>query len=254
LLTCIHGRHELSKLTLNYHEDIALRMFRQRGLSLDRFAVMSPEDEPVMGPVCEDCYVNWKTHPNMPVSLKWQAALDFVRESVGDDVDAVMLINSDDLVTYEYFDHVVDLVESGQSLGFGPDRCWMLDSATGRMGQWQVPTHGRGTGGQIGAARVLTRSLLYRVGWKLWTKEANSGLDAMCRIRLNALGYELDLLGLEPYDARAVVDIKTDVNIWAFDAYDYPLILEPADAEAHLRQIGFEAAAEFCGAMAGKGK
>ena len=245
LLTCIHGRHAVSEMMLRHHAEAAGRLRESTGCEFQIAAVLSPEDQSVMGPICDALGVRWKTYRNKPVSAKWQVGVGFVRE-VYADVSAVMIAGSDDFLSGAYMAFTAGLVRDGWSLGFGPDRCWMLDSATGRLGLWRRPYDPGIPGITAGAGRVFTRELLDRVGWRLWTRDQNRALDTLCSKRLRALGYRLDAVGMTDRGDRAVIDVKTAENIHRWDAIPYVEVLGPEAAACHIGNLGLNRALEIC--------
>ena len=245
LLTCIHGRHAVSELMLRHHAEAASRLRESTGCEFQLAAVLSPEDEVVMGPICDALGVRWKTHRNKPISVKWQVGLEFVKQTCAD-ASAVMVAGSDDFLSDAYMVSSANLVKEGWSLGFGPDRCWMLDSATGRLGLWRRPYDPGIPGITAGAGRVFTRELLERVSWRLWTRDKNRGLDTLCSKRLRALGYQLDSLGLTDHGDRAVINVKTGENIHSWETIPYIEVLGPEAAACHLGNLGLNRCLEAC--------
>jgi len=244
LLTCIHGRHTVAELMLKHHTGVAAGLREAGGCDFQLAAVMSPEDEPVMGPVCDSLAVRWRTQENRPVSVKWQCGLEFVKKTFTD-VDAVTVIGSDDFMSVAYMAQIASVIAGRWSLGFGPDRCWMLDAATGRLGLWCRPVVRDITGIPCGAGRVFARELLDRVSWRLWRGNKDRGLDTLCSKRLRKLGYRLDVMGLTNDGQRAVIDVKTRDNIHDWNAIPYADILEPSAAACHIGKLGLNCCLEL---------
>jgi len=245
ILTCIHGRHDVASLMLKHHTELAAGLRESCGWDFQLAAVMSPDDAAAMSPVCEVLGVRWWTHQNEPVSVKWQAGLAFVRESFPA-ADAVMIIGSDDFMSVAYMTQCASAIAYRHSLGFGPDRCWMLSAATGRLGLWRRPVDRGIHGIPCGAGRTFSRELLDCVNWRLWRGNKNTGLDTLCSNRLRKLGYSLDLMAMTDRGPRAVIDVKTADNIHGWGSIPYAEVLEPPAATFHIGELGLACCLELC--------
>ena len=181
---------------------------RVPGTEITVYAVRSPEDPE---PAADVPGVVYAEAPNAPLSTKWNAVLGIVPH----DVDGVMVVGSDDLVSAAYVAEAVRLsaradVVAGSDLVFA---C----AVSGRLVRAVYP--------RMGAGRLLRRETAERMGWRPWPSGLDRGLDSGMDRRLHAAfrpstrceasvapGPGPPFLG-----GRYVVDVKSAVNLWPFD-------------------------------------
>lgn len=144
----------------------------------------------------EVCVIN-----NYPLGRKFNFGL---KKALELEWDNLIVVGSDDLISPKAFEKYDD----SDVQGFSGFHIW--DTKTGRL-KWNS-----GNGFQaIGAGRRFKRDVLERLSWDLWDNNINRGLDTSS---VKTLGYHrieeriIDSKG-KPY----IVDMKSDVNIWAFD-------------------------------------
>ena len=152
------------------------------------------------------------------------------------DINAVMIVGSDDLVTPVYIEAVKYLLEKGVDYITLPS-LYFYDLQSGRMHFCLAE--------RLGLGRVLSRRLLDLLDWKPWPEGLNSGLDGAMYQRIQELkkeGHEVrefkfpvqlcGKLGI------AAMDIKgSDNNIWSYaQAYGSLVGSEQRNPEKVLRK------------------
>lgn len=171
------------------------------GVEFDFVAVVSrDEDERII-----KAATYWETvlSPNRPLSQKHT---DGVRHFRDRDVDAVMHLNSDDIITPSYF----EIVRRAVDIGFDAVRLTdyvFYDIPTGRCARCVPALPGSGV--------VMTRDLLGRIKWEPWPKPANKMLDTMLFRTLKDASASVHMVEHSP-DVQNV-GFKSVDNIWAFD-------------------------------------
>ena len=208
------------------------------------FAVLSPSDEQVMGPICRRLGVSYIAQTNCPLSFKWQAGITHIHKTCPG-VDAIMTLGSDDFLSEDYLRMCFDLLTDKESMGWGLDSVHILDRESGKIGLWTCKNIPRprlpqmkllkGLAIPAGAGRVYTAELLSRVGWCLWRVGRDVGLDMSCSLRLAKMGYSLDVVRAK---GAAVVDVKTKTNMHGFDDMIYASTMESKKAKKFLEAHG----------------
>jgi hypothetical protein len=134
--------------------------------------------------------------------------------------DAVMVINSDTIVQPRLIENTVKELQAG-ALWTQPRELYFWHPATGRVAKAH---HDNVTG----AARAYSRTLLDKMNWKLWDDDAEHKLDGnalknienLVRSTRTVFGDaskgHYHMLGARSVEG-AVLDIKTDVNMWPYD-------------------------------------
>lgn len=242
ILTAIHGRHALAVAMLQHTAARAVAVSDVGKVRI--FAVLSPEDEQALGPICRRLGVSYIVQANSPLSLKWQSGITHIKITYPA-VEAIMTLGSDDFISDDYLRMCFDLLANKTSMGWGLESVHVLDRKTGRLGRWTCKNIPRPKLPQMkllrplaipaGAGRVYTAELLSRVGWCLWRVGRNVGLDMTCSLRLAKMGYALDVVKAKDV---AVVDVKTATNMHGFDEMEYADTMEPDEAKTFLSVHG----------------
>ena len=179
---------------------------------------------------------------NDPLSRKWQHGVTVARALAP---DAVMIVNSDDLLSDSLWLAWRERVVAGAPF-FGLRDLYFFDALTQALGYW--PGYGP-QGGQphragepIGCARCYTQTALDALDWELWpdVPVRNNGLDGASSVHLAQHGIQPVTVGLEEVGAKAV-DIKTDVGITTFARIPRTRTVHGADALAYLTDLVDEA-------------
>ena len=134
--------------------------------------------------------------------------------------DAVMVINSDTIVQPRLIENTVRELQAG-ALWTQPKELYFWHPETGRVSK-------AAQNSLTGAARAYSARLLDMLEWKLWDDDAESKLDGnalknienLCRSTRTVFGDaskgHYHMLGAREVEG-AVLDIKTDVNMWPYE-------------------------------------
>lgn len=202
-MTCIHGRPDLTEFVLRYWSGLEVP-----GVHFVRLAVHSGEGVDL--PVVDNWW--WLYWPNEPLSEKFNAGM---RELRFFNLDAVMVIGSDDLANAQYVEAAIEALEPTKrfnqlpafaSAGF----CYFLDESGLNFTLAK----------SVGAGRIIPRRTLDALNWLPWPKGADAGLDRLSEDIMLKYGFEQSVLPTSTYperNRRGLLDIKTEVNMWPLD-------------------------------------
>ena len=188
ILTCIWKRPELTRYVLDYYAKMEVE-----GVRFSRRAVASEPIGPQRG---------WTIiqEPNRPLGKKWnQGCEEFKRTHI----DGLVVVGSDDLLNARFFEVIRDLDDNVQHAEL--DSLYYYDTLSGDMVYLPraVP----------GAGRYFNRTYLRRAKWRLWMDGTEEHLDA--DPYRWAPGVTKRRIESRPTGA-ALVDIKSDINMWSF--------------------------------------
>lgn len=219
LLTAIWGRPRLTELVLRYYAEYFWHIY----------VVASPDDNnPVKWlDIPFDVKPQVIMHPNQPLSDKWQAGISAIEDD-DIDIDAVMIVGSDDLVTPKYLEACMYLMQNGADYIYLPG-CYFYDAPTKRM-IW-------GQAERLGLGRCISRRLLDRLDWQPWPEGLTHGLDGAMWERVQSLGDVRHVCLKDAHKNGYIgMDIKTGENIWGFDHIRENVICYDVEAEPVLRK------------------
>lgn len=241
VLTAIHGRHRLSKAMLRAIPSgpPGWRVLVVVTMGPEDFVKTLPESrslgrDPAVIPVMAE---------NSPLTMKWQAGLDFMRRVAGESLDAVCLMGSDDFASLDFWLDGVRRVQEGAQNPFGVRSCMMLNAETEEMGQFTMGDPGR----PVGCGRFYPRASLDAIDWRLWSIDRDKGVDGASEIRLAENGVRLEVVEMP----GMMVDVKIageNINGWdrfttfcgvPFARFDF--ILKPEETWSELDRHGLAA-------------
>lgn len=165
---------------------------------IEALAVISEDS---MIPLCEKYGIHWVMYKNNPLGEKKNAGLLKAKEF---QFDYLLEIGSDDLVTNELLTHYKNYTH----LFFGVKDVCYIDSDSGACRRLQSKS-------TYGAGRMIHRTLLEMMGWKLWDNKINKGLDNNSVFAFMRRG--IDYKQVPSMERPGVIDIKSDTNIWPFN-------------------------------------
>jgi hypothetical protein len=205
LLTTIWQRPELTRLFLSYYARLDVP-----GIDLVPVAVYSPEDDTRW---LRDS-LPWPPHPNPwtftpapndPLGAKWNTGVRFLLTR---DVDAVMVVGSDDLLSASYFELAAEMLSKRWDYLY-PQDFYVYDAPSRRLAYCEHL--------YAGAGRVLSRRVLDRLGWQPWAPALNRYLDGS--LHENALGAASRAYVVRDMRGRGLagVDVKTEGNMWRLE-------------------------------------
>lgn len=209
LATAVWQRHELTRAVLRHY--VRIRRAIEQDIDLRLLAVGS--EGQLSRQLCEELGFDYVEYTNEPLSYKYNALIGACTRY---HPDAVVLVNSDDLVESSYFRACVEQVRSGCDY-FGFRGTYVLDLVTLTRGLW--PGYESSymqfrVGEPAGCGRCFSRRLLEAMQWKLWpdVPRRNNSLDFWCTRYLQLGGFHPSAPTMTELGARAV-QIKSDVGI-----------------------------------------
>lgn len=212
VLTCLWGRHALSDQVL--HRYAVVREGVAEHVDLELFAVGSEGDASEALAVRNGWH--YVEHPNRPLGAKWNAGLRAMRPY---NLDAVLIVGSDDWVSENVFLHYGTLLRAGFVM-IGLLDLHVLDLHTLRLLYWPgYPPESERAGETLGLARCLHRGLLDRLDWALWDDTREYVLDRNMTQRLVPHLRSGDRMAVLHGRALgfAALDVKSGENMWSFD-------------------------------------
>jgi hypothetical protein len=202
LITTIWRRPELTKIVLEYYKqfDLELICVGSEGKQSKKLAK------------------GWHyiEYPNNPVSDKHNKALIKAKEL---NVDGVILIGSDDLMSKELFDFYQTLTPN-ETFVHGFVDGHIYDTTTNKIHYLERHLDAQ----TVGTGRFFSKLILDSCDWKLWSDGLNKGLDTNCTNNLKKLCIfekKYRLSGINGF----FVDIKHTENITPMEIFkDLPTI------------------------------
>lgn len=213
ILTTIWGRPELTELVINYYNDLDVP-----GVELVCLGVFSSDDSHTL--ITEKVWDRWYgvEHPNQPLSDKWNHGMKEMREY---DVDAVIIVGSDDLISVKYIQACAHCVSRAKQYVYLPG-CYFLDLET----QDCIWAYAR----RLGLGRCLSRSLLDDMDWQPWPSGVKEGLDGEMAERMRKFCPDFVNVRFAKEEGYAAIDIKGGHNMWSYDFVKENLYTEAANA------------------------
>lgn len=194
VLIPLWGRSELSTKVLAQWADTSPES------DLHLCCVLSPEDPDP--PVVPDRF-NIVFFPNDDMRAKWQAGLDSMRGQV----DAVMVMGSDDVADAAYIDSAFRLChDTGAACSSSIVFC---DPGTDRAFEARYRT--------VFAGAAYSAGLLDRMDWQLFTEADSPNPDHSTIHRVYRHGGSYTKLGRLCDTGAALCDIKGPGNVWGFE-------------------------------------
>lgn len=190
ILTCAFGRPQISVL-------YCLQIKRIRESYGDLFhpvvVVSTKEDEALFNGYGIETHM----YANSPLGAKFQHGLEQLR-----DMDAVMLMGSDDLIDNTIIDKIISRSEEV----VWPIGLYMANTKGGeiRLFDWFYKAYSS-------VGRLVRRSVLDRLDWKLWSGKELRAIDHSSHMRLLMGGPTMKMVPMLP--DGVVMDIKSDMNI-----------------------------------------
>lgn len=168
---------------------------------VDMLAVIS-EDE--MIPLCEKYNIKYVMHENQPLGRKKNYGL---KRSLDYEWDYLVEIGSDDVLKNEF----LALYPWDRDLMCLQDAAW-LNTKTGAARRIKDRT------GKFGAGRAYSRKVIESMN-PMWHDMKFNGLDGDSMFRMAARGFFS-----KAYESPKplVIDLKSDVNIWAYHNVGHP--------------------------------
>lgn len=213
LVTTLWKRDRIERFVLNYYSKL-----RIPGVQLIKLAIGS-EGPRSSGRAVENGW-DYVEYSNDWLTDKWIAGVQTMRD---DDLDALMIVGSDDLVNRSFIKDSVELVKEGIDYT-SPNGLFFYDLK--RHKSLFLPA------ARIGAGRTLSRRALDAVDWAPWQRKMRKSVDYGQTLVLEEAGFTEHLLDMD-YNLhdRAILDIKSSVNIWDFARMEANPVSVPVESE-----------------------
>lgn len=207
ILTTLWKRHDLETAVLSYWKDRILGDDPSYldGFEFDLLAVGSEGEESAS--VAARAGWEYLEAPNEPLSDKWNAGARHLR---GRGLDGIVVMGSDDIMTAAYFFALRDMVSQGAECVQIED-LYFYDVDSGSC--VYSPRCHPGAGFYIGS------SVLDRLDWQPWPSGVDRRLDGQMMGRIHGPGSPCSLRFIRDTARQGIilVDIKTNVNMWAYN-------------------------------------
>lgn len=212
VLTCVWKRPVLTSLVLRSYQRTQQLLADELNLCL--LAVGSEGDD--SRSLCQQYGFDYVEHANSPLSHKWNAGVQAVRNY---DVDGLVIVGSDDLLSSNTFGIYAEKLSEGLDF-FGISDLYFYNALSGVLGYWggYALTQPQRVGEPIGCGRCLSRRLLDRVDWNLWPAEPGyeKGLDLVALRLAKVQGFQPSTWRMAELGIKAV-DVKAGDSITAFE-------------------------------------
>lgn len=218
VVTAVYKRHDLTKYVLNKYKQM-----KDMNIGVNLSLVAAGSEEKISQSICENNDFMYIETPNMPLNKKWVAATKKASET---DPDAIVFVNSDDVVSPDYFLKTFNKMNEKDVEFLGIRDLYFMGighkTLCGRMFYWPGYTGSRRDDGDepIGAGRVFSRSLLDRLDWELWNPKDSfkNGIDGRCFAYLRQNNVKHLSIWMRDLDV-AGIDIKSGFNICPLSRY-----------------------------------
>jgi len=201
IFTAVHGRHNIPDLFLMGVE--RLKLFS--GHEIDLFCVGSPDDsEYLKSKNIDHCIFD-----NTILSKKFDYGF---KEAIKKDFDYLLRLGSDDLLDHNIFSkYYDDLMKQGTHY-FGLKTIGVVDSKTFDSCVYKYNTHRSDM--LLGAGSMMSKWLCMQFETKALysVKNINRGLDFASETEIKKHAK----ITLVKTDKPMLIDVKSDVNIWAY--------------------------------------
>ena len=211
--TCMQGRQEIVDIMLAGFN--ACKEHWKHDIEMDIFITAS-EDEDVNFLDQRNIYHSQK--PNNPVGLKFSRGL---KDALVLDWDYIMILGSDDVISPELFAYYLPEIEK-ETPYFGTDAICIVDYSTQRAKNFTIPPNS--IAGVCGPGRMVSRDIVNHFDGYLWSG-GDKGLDMLSNTKITSYA-PLKALHLQSEDVPLMWDIKSPVNIWAYDKIVTPWCVE----------------------------
>ena len=202
--SCMQGRQEIVDIMIEGFK--ACQKHWKYDLDMDIFITASNDDDIKY---LDQRNIYHTKKPNNPVGLKFSRGL---KEALALDWDYIMILGSDDVISPELFGYYLPLIEDKVPY-FGTEEVCIVDYATQRAKTFKVPPNS--IAGVAGPGRMVSREIVSHFDGYLWTG-GDKGLDMLSNRRITSHS-PLKVVTLQEFDVPLMWDIKSPVNIWAYD-------------------------------------
>lgn len=203
LITAMYKRPELTQFVFNYYKEMKSKL--ENFVNLELF--VSGSEGVKSRNLAEGNGFNYIEIPNFPLTSKFNKV---AQESKKSNPDAVLLIGSDDIISYDTFMFYDGLINKGFDC-FGFLDMYVFDLLSQKLYYWIGYTNKR-KGESIGLGRLYSKKVMDKLSWNLWDKNFNQNLDGINKRLLSRNNIKVETSSLKSSNSF-VLDIKTKNNI-----------------------------------------
>jgi hypothetical protein len=212
LLTCVYRRPKIFDVFLKNY--IYLKHEFRNYAELKLVVVGNKDEDPENFAIANSSgVVNWVHSVNLPLGKKWNTGLSEIKNI---DADYIMIVGSDDLIDKKLLTKYVDLANKRADY-VGVIDLYFMNSVNGRMGYWPGYLTSK-KGETIGCARMFRKEIAEKFNYKLWADHLNKSLDGSLTAHFKKINLKPIPLSCKKDDIF-VMDLKSQTNIWSFDAF-----------------------------------
>jgi len=195
LVIAVYKRHDLTKIVLDN--------FRLQAKKYGFEIIIAGSEGNASKRLAKCCH--YIEVDNDPLSDKHDAMITKAKEL---DVDGVVLMGSDDIVSDSYWDWVYSLDSNAKYLQ-GLKDIYFYSTKHKQLYYWAGYRNGK----QIaGAGRFFSRFILDKMDWQLWDSGLQKGLDTNCSSLLLKKGIKEKSVTMQEINA-ILVDVKHEYSI-----------------------------------------
>ena len=214
--------NSLGIITINYNRPKVLelwcsqirRLRNELGIFFPAVVVSEMSDVSI----CNPYFVHHISYENKPVTNKFNRAFKYMQSL---DVDSVMILGSDDIISTELMKNTLTEVDKGIDL-IGVNTLYFYcgqGTNKGKMVKLERPYMSP----FLGVAKTVSKKVLDQCDWTLWNTEKNWGMDAIASKTIAKYA-----------ETRAqvegmVVDVKTTINLNSFRVFGERKPVVPAE-------------------------
>lgn len=153
--------------------------------------------------------------PNAPLAAKVNAP---AYQSQFEDVDYVLCLGSDDLISVELMKYYIELMKKGYDF-IGISDFYFYDTESKQAAYWGGYRGRKNTGHTCGAGRLISARLMKAWDWMPWENKHSLVLDQSIQEKLKATRHSSFTFSLKEKGLFAV-DIKSSTNMTPFSLWD----------------------------------
>ena len=136
---------------------------------------------------------------NLPLGNKWQVAVDCARDT---NPGAIVICGSDDFISRDFIDELGSL--KNQRFSVAGLNQWHIFDLSEMGGLYLARYTDKSLNGLLGAGRVISRTFLERIGWRVFDRRINSGLDH----KVYAKARSLDPGSIKYLETSGIISVK----------------------------------------------
>ena len=155
--------------------------------------------------ICNEYKVWHITHPNRPVTEKFNKALEYMR---GQNVDYCMITGSDDNLSTGFYNKTLQFANQG--IDYIGTTSLYFYAGDGQYRGRLVKLESKHT---LGIGKTVSKRVLDQCDWRLWDVERNWGMDAIATRTIIKYCKSKALVD------DMIVDVKSKVNLNSFNVW-----------------------------------